>query len=83
MKSELLVPAEVVECRYREGYPSLYKKGSSVHVVSAYAGSDHFGSYVGSLSLHFCKRLFPGLKCIFHSNDLTSILCRLVWILLF
>jgi hypothetical protein len=25
-------------------------------------GSDHFGSYVCSLFLHFCKRLFPGLK---------------------
>jgi hypothetical protein len=25
-------------------------------------GSDHFGSYVRSLSLHFCKRLFPGLE---------------------
>ena len=25
-------------------------------------GSDHFGSIVRSLSLHFCKRLFPGLE---------------------
>ncbi len=25
-------------------------------------GSDHFGSYIRSLSLHFCKRLFPGLE---------------------
>jgi hypothetical protein len=25
-------------------------------------GSDHFGSYVHSLSLHFYKRLFPGLE---------------------
>jgi hypothetical protein len=25
-------------------------------------GSDHFGSIVRSLSLHYCKRLFPGLE---------------------
>jgi hypothetical protein len=25
-------------------------------------GSDHFGSYVQSLSLHFCKMVFPGLE---------------------
>jgi hypothetical protein len=25
-------------------------------------GSDHFGSYVHSLSLHLCKMLFPGLE---------------------
>jgi hypothetical protein len=35
-----------------------------VHVAPACAGSregsDRFGSYVRSLSLHFCKRLFPG-----------------------
>jgi hypothetical protein len=24
--------------------------------------SNHFGSYVRSISLHFCKRLFPGLE---------------------
>jgi hypothetical protein len=37
-----------------------------VHValdcVGSGEGSDHFGSYVRSLSLHFCKRLFPGLE---------------------
>jgi hypothetical protein len=37
-----------------------------VHVASACAGSgewsDHYGSIVRSLSLHFCKRLFPGLE---------------------
>jgi hypothetical protein len=37
-----------------------------VHVAPACArsgeGSDHFGSYVHSLFLHFCKRLFPGLE---------------------
>jgi hypothetical protein len=42
------------------------KKSSPVHVALAYAGSregsDHFGSYARSLSLHFCKRLFPGLE---------------------
>jgi hypothetical protein len=41
-------------------------KGSPVHVAPACAGFgegfDHFGSYVCSLSLHFCKRLFPGLE---------------------
>jgi hypothetical protein len=42
------------------------KKGSPVHVAPTCArseeGYDHFGSYVRSLSLHFCKRLFPGLE---------------------
>jgi hypothetical protein len=37
-----------------------------VHValtcVRSGEGSDHFGSYVHSLSLHFCKRLFLGLE---------------------
>jgi hypothetical protein len=45
-----------------------------VHVAPACTGygegSDHFGSYVHSISLHFCERLFPGLEpmtfpCIF------------------
>jgi hypothetical protein len=40
------------------------RKGSPVHVAPACAeseeGSDHFGSYVCSLPLHFFKRLFPG-----------------------
>jgi hypothetical protein len=39
-------------------------KGIPVHVAPACTGSgegsDHFRSYVHSLSLHFCKRLFPG-----------------------
>jgi hypothetical protein len=42
------------------------KKGSPVHVAPACVGSgegsDHFGSYARSLSLHFYKRLFPGLE---------------------
>jgi hypothetical protein len=42
------------------------KKGSPVYVAPACTefgeGSDYFGSYVRSLSLHFCKRLFPGLE---------------------
>jgi hypothetical protein len=42
------------------------KKGSPVHVAPACAGSgeesDHFGSYVHSFSLHFCKRLFLELE---------------------
>jgi hypothetical protein len=37
-----------------------------VHVAPTCAGSrerfDHFGSYTHSISLHFCKRLFPGLE---------------------
>jgi hypothetical protein len=37
------------------------KKGSLMHIAPAYAGfgegSNYFGSYVHSLSLHFCKRL--------------------------
>jgi hypothetical protein len=41
-------------------------KVSLVHVAPAYAvfgeGSDHFRSYVRSLSLHFCKSLFLGLN---------------------
>jgi hypothetical protein len=42
-----------------------YVKGQ-VHVASACArsreGFDHFGFDVRSLSLHFCKGLFPGLE---------------------
>jgi hypothetical protein len=41
-------------------------KGRSVHVALACAGSgegsNHFRSYVHSLSLHFCKRLFSGFE---------------------
>jgi hypothetical protein len=41
-------------------------KGSPVHIAPTCAGSeegtDHFGSYVYSLFLQFCKRLFPGLE---------------------
>jgi hypothetical protein len=33
-----------------------------VHVAPACAGSDHFGSYVLSISLHLCKSMFPGLE---------------------
>jgi hypothetical protein len=42
------------------------KKGSPVHVVPTCVGSgegsDRFGSYVRSLSLHLCNRLFLGLE---------------------
>jgi hypothetical protein len=42
------------------------RKSSLVHVTPACVGygevSDHFGSYVHSLSLHFYKRLFSGLE---------------------
>jgi hypothetical protein len=34
-------------------------------------GSNHFGSYIHSLSLHFFKRLFPGLP-------MTSIVIKLL-----
>jgi hypothetical protein len=44
-----------------------------VHVTPACAeseeGSDHFGSYVRSISLHFCKRLFPGLERVSKLKD--------------
>jgi hypothetical protein len=40
-------------------------KGSLMHVAPACTrsaeGSDHFRSYVHSLSLYFYKRLFPGI----------------------
>jgi hypothetical protein len=43
-----------------------FKKVSPVHVapvcVGFKEGSDHFMSYVHSFSLHFYKRLFPGLE---------------------
>jgi hypothetical protein len=43
-----------------------HKKGTPVHIAPACAvsgkGSNHFGSYVRSLSLHPCKRLFLGLE---------------------
>jgi hypothetical protein len=45
---------------------TILKKGSPVHVTPACAqsgeGSNHFGSYVRNLSLHFCKKLFLGLE---------------------
>jgi hypothetical protein len=34
------------------------------------AGSDHFGSYVCSLSLHLCKRLFLGLELMITRKQL-------------
>jgi hypothetical protein len=41
-------------------------KGSPVHVAPTCAGSrewsNHFGSYVYRLSVHFYNRLFPGLE---------------------
>jgi hypothetical protein len=41
-------------------------KGSPVHVATVCArsgeGSDQFRSYVHSISLHFCKKLFQGLE---------------------
>jgi hypothetical protein len=38
-------------------------------------GSDHFGFFVCSLSLHFCKRLFPGLQpttSLSQGNNITT-----------
>jgi hypothetical protein len=39
-----------------------------VHVALTYAGSregsDHLGSYVCNISLHFCKGLFLGLEAM-------------------
>jgi hypothetical protein len=33
-----------------------------VHIAPAYVGSNHFWSYVSSLSLYFCKKLFLVLR---------------------
>jgi hypothetical protein len=44
------------------GLPFKDKKGSPVHIAPACAGFGHFGSYVRSLSLHFCKSLFSGFE---------------------
>jgi hypothetical protein len=45
-----------------------------MHVAPAWAGSgeesNHFGSYVRSLSLHSCHRLFPGLPFSNHSDQI-------------
>ena len=53
-------------CRWPLNVYRWMLKGNLVHVAPACAGSregsDHFGSIVRSLSLHFCKRLFPGLE---------------------
>jgi hypothetical protein len=47
-----------------------------VHVAPACAGfgewSDHFGSYVRSLSLHFCKSLFSGIEPMSHDLMVTG-----------
>jgi hypothetical protein len=47
-----------------------------VHVTPACAGSekgsDHFGSYVHSIFLHFCKRLFSGLERVSKLKDLEA-----------
>jgi hypothetical protein len=37
---------------------TLIRKGNPVHVTPAWAGSDHFGSYIHNLS----NRLFSGLE---------------------
>jgi hypothetical protein len=46
--------------------PKTEKRGSLMHIAPTYTGSgegsDHFESYACSLSLHFWKRLFPGLE---------------------
>jgi hypothetical protein len=49
-----------------EGLRRLKNKGlpsaRSSRYIGSGEGSYHFGSYVRSLSMHFCKRLFPGLE---------------------
>ena len=63
MNIEAIVGEGEKEDKWQHKYD---KKGNLVHVAPACAGSregsDHFGSIVRSLSLHFCKRLFPGLE---------------------
>jgi hypothetical protein len=52
------------------------QKSNLVHVAPACAGSDHFGSYIRSLSLHFYKRLFLGLEPMTswsQGNDFTAV----------
>ena len=58
-------PKDIKGIRSFLGHAGFYRrfiKGNLVHVAPACAGSkegsDHFGSIVRSLSLHFCKRLF-------------------------
>jgi hypothetical protein len=52
-----------------------------MHLAPAYAGSgewsNHFGSYVRSNFMHFCRRLFPGLEPITswsQGNSFTAVL---------
>jgi hypothetical protein len=53
------------------------KKGSLVHIAPACTGSrersDNFESYVRNISLHFCKRLFPGLNPWPHGHKATAL----------
>jgi hypothetical protein len=62
-------------------YFSLVLKGSLVHVAPTCAGfgegSDHFVSYIRSLSLHFCKRLFPGLEPMTSHIEINNLLNNL------
>jgi hypothetical protein len=44
--------------RSKKGQPGA--RSYPLHMVQG--RSDHFGSYVSSLSLHFCKRLFSKLE---------------------
>jgi hypothetical protein len=48
-------------------------KGNPEHIAPACVGSDHFGSNVRNISLHFYKSLFPGLE------PMTSHVSRLLW----
>jgi hypothetical protein len=59
----------------------IFIRGGPVHVAPACAGpgegSDHIGSYVLSLFLHFFKRLFPRLEPMtswLQGNDFTTVL---------
>jgi hypothetical protein len=57
---------EEEDIQYRLTLQVCIIKGSPMNVAPACAGSregsNHFGSYVHSLSLNFCKRLFPRLE---------------------
>ena len=66
MGQELCLGSDIMEHSCWSELNFCIALGSPVHEAPACAGfgegSDHFGSFVRSLSLHFCKRLFPGLE---------------------
>jgi hypothetical protein len=62
----------------RLGSRVLLKKSCMMHVVPACVGSgegsDHFRSYVRSLYLHFCKRLFLGLELMASWSQVNNVI---------